>query len=39
MPDTYSEPLRAELVGQIEATHNRLRQMIEDLEKLDSVIL
>ena len=30
---------RAELAGEIEATHDRLRKMIEDLEKLDSVIL
>ena len=30
---------RAELAGEIEATHERLRRMIEDLEKLDSVIL
>jgi hypothetical protein len=30
---------RAELAGEIEATHDRLRRMIEDLEKLDSVIL
>jgi hypothetical protein len=30
---------RAELAGEIEATHERLRKMIEDLEKLDSVIL
>ena len=30
---------RAELAGEIEATHARLRKMIEDLEKLDSVIL
>jgi hypothetical protein len=30
---------RAELAGEIEETHNRLRKMIEDLEKLDSVIL
>lgn len=30
---------RAELAGEIEATHERLRQMIGDLEKLDSVIL
>jgi hypothetical protein len=30
---------RAELAGQIEETHERLRKMIEDLEKLDSVIL
>src|SRR5260221_8050364 len=29
----------AELAGEIEATHARLRKMIEDLEKLDSVIL
>jgi hypothetical protein len=27
---------RAELAGEIEATHDRLRKMIEDLEKLDS---
>ena len=27
---------RAELVGEIEATHDRLRKMIEDLEKVDS---
>jgi hypothetical protein len=30
---------RAELAGEIEATHERLRRMIEDLGKLDSVIL
>jgi hypothetical protein len=30
---------RAELAGEIEATHARLRRMIDDLEKLDSVIL
>jgi hypothetical protein len=30
---------RAELAGEIEETHNRLRKMIEDLEKTDSVIL
>jgi hypothetical protein len=30
---------RAELAGEIEATHDRLRKMIEDLEKLDSVTL
>jgi hypothetical protein len=30
---------RAELAGEIEATHARLRKMIEDLEKLDAVIL
>lgn len=30
---------RAELAGEIEETHNRLRKMIEDLEKLNSVIL
>jgi hypothetical protein len=30
---------RAELAGQIEETHNRLRKMIEDLERPDSVIL
>jgi hypothetical protein len=30
---------RAELAGEIEATHARLRKMIDDLEKLDSVIL
>jgi hypothetical protein len=30
---------RAELAGDIEATHERLRNMIADLEKLDSVIL
>lgn len=30
---------RAALAGEIEATHARLRQMIDDLEKLDSVIL
>jgi hypothetical protein len=30
---------RAELAGEIEATHDRLRKMIEELEKLDSVIL
>ena len=30
---------RAELAGEIEETHNRLRKMIEDLEKHDSVIL
>lgn len=30
---------RSELAGEIEATHHRLRKMIEDLEKLDSVIL
>src|SRR4051794_28900217 len=28
---------RAELAGEIEERHNRLRKMIEDLEKLDSV--
>jgi hypothetical protein len=28
-----------ELAGEIEATHERLRRMIEDLEKQDSVIL
>jgi hypothetical protein len=30
---------RAELAGEIEATHAKLRKMIDDLEKLDSVIL
>jgi hypothetical protein len=30
---------RAELAGEIEATHASLRKMIDDLEKLDSVIL
>lgn len=30
---------RAELAGEIEATHERLRKMIDDLEKIDSVIL
>ena len=30
---------RAELAGEIEATHERLRKLIDDLEKLDSVIL
>jgi hypothetical protein len=30
---------RADLAGEIEATHEHLRRMIEDLEKLDSVIL
>jgi uncharacterized protein YjbI with pentapeptide repeats len=30
---------RAELAGEIEATHERLPRMIEELEKLDSVIL
>ena len=30
---------RAELAGEIEATHAKLRKMIEDLENLDSVIL
>jgi hypothetical protein len=30
---------RAELAGEIEETHNQSRKMIEDLEKLDSVIL
>jgi hypothetical protein len=30
---------RAELAGEIEATHEHLRLTIEDLEKLDSVIL
>jgi hypothetical protein len=30
---------RAELAGEIEAMHARLRKMIDDLEKLDSVIL
>jgi hypothetical protein len=30
---------RAELAGEIETTHERLRKMIDDLEKLDSVIL
>jgi hypothetical protein len=30
---------RAELSGEIEATHARLRKMIDNLEKLDSVIL
>jgi hypothetical protein len=30
---------RAELAGEIEATHASLRNMIDDLEKLDSVIL
>jgi hypothetical protein len=30
---------RAELAGEIEATHAHLRKMIEDSEKLDSVIL
>ena len=30
---------RAELAGEIEATHERLRKMIEELDKLDSVIL
>jgi hypothetical protein len=30
---------RAVLAGEIEETHNRLRKMIEDLKKLDSVIL
>jgi len=30
---------RAELAGEIEATHERLPRMIEDLEKQDSVIL
>jgi hypothetical protein len=30
---------RAELAGEIEATHAHLRKMIDDLEKLDSVIL
>ncbi len=30
---------RAELAGEIEATHERLRRMIEDLEKQDSIIL
>jgi hypothetical protein len=27
------------MAGEIEATHDRLRKMIDDLEKLDSVIL
>jgi hypothetical protein len=30
---------RAELAGEIEETHARLRKMIDDLEKIDSVIL
>lgn len=30
---------RAELAGEIETAHERLRRMIDDLEKLDSVIL
>jgi hypothetical protein len=30
---------RAELAGEIERTHQALRKMIDDLEKLDSVIL
>ncbi len=30
---------RAELAGEIEATHNRLRQRVADIERLDSTIL
>ncbi len=30
---------RAELTGEIESTHDRLRQMVQDLEHLDATIL